>query len=255
MLKLIQNEHMKWFHKRSTKVTFITIGILTLCMALLMKKVANSAGTEDNILNFLSFSSGMLILVQFFALAVGGSMVAKEFEAGTIKLLLIRPARRSTILASKYLTLILISLYYLLSYLLFSFVWGALFFGFTSLEGDAQLLKNITLTYDSAYMETFMMMTFAFMLSSLFRNSALASSLAIVVSIGAKAVTGLVSQFGLWWGKFLLFANTNFVQYMDGMKTMFDGMTIPFSIFILVAHFVFFMGVAWVAFLKRDVAN
>ncbi|MDK8210639.1 ABC transporter permease subunit, partial [Bacillus subtilis] len=88
-------------------------------MALLMKKVANSAGTEDNILNFLSFSSGMLILVQFFALAVGGSMVAKEFEAGTIKLLLIRPARRSTILASKYLTLILISLYYLLSYLLF----------------------------------------------------------------------------------------------------------------------------------------
>ncbi len=119
MLKLIQNEHMKWFHKRSTKVTFITIGILTLCMALLMKKVANSAGTEDNILNFLSFSSGMLILVQFFALAVGGSMVAKEFEAGTIKLLLIRPARRSTILASKYLTLILISLYYLLSYLLF----------------------------------------------------------------------------------------------------------------------------------------
>ena len=84
-------------------------------------------------------------------------MVAKEFEAGTIKLLLIRPARRSTILASKYLTLILISLYYLLSYLLFSFVWGALFFGFTSLEGDAQLLKNITLTYDSAYMETFMM--------------------------------------------------------------------------------------------------
>ena len=47
-----------------------------------------------------------------------------------------------------------------------------------------------------------MMMTFAFMLSSLFRNSALASSLAIVVSIGAKAVTGIVSQFGLWWGNF-----------------------------------------------------
>jgi ABC-2 type transport system permease protein len=42
---------------------------------------------------------------------------------------------------------------------------------------------------------------------------------------------------------------------MDGMKTMFDGMTIPFSIFVLVAHFVFFMGVAWAAFLKRDVAN
>ncbi len=46
-----------------------------------------------------------------------------------------------------------------------------------------------------------MMMTFAFMLSSLFRNSALASSLAIVVSIGAKAVTGLVSEFRFMVGE------------------------------------------------------
>lgn len=54
---------MKWFYKRSIKVMFIIIGILIFCMVLLMKKVVNSVGIEDNILNFLLFSLGMLIFV------------------------------------------------------------------------------------------------------------------------------------------------------------------------------------------------
>lgn len=63
-------------------------------------------------------------------------MVVKEFEVGIIKFFLICFVRCLMILVFKYLIFILISLYYLLSYLLFLFVWGVLFFGFISLEGD-----------------------------------------------------------------------------------------------------------------------
>lgn len=100
-----------------------------------------------------------------------------------------------------------------------------------------------------------MMVAFAFMLSSVFRNSALAVGLGIVVGVGAKMLAGILSEFQVQWGIILLFANTNLSQYMDGNQTYFPGMTLPFSLFIIIAHLIFFVGTAWLFFLKRDVAN
>ncbi|TYR80724.1 ABC transporter permease [Priestia megaterium] len=255
MFNLIQNEHMKWFYKKSTKVVFITIAVLTLLMALVMRNIVNNAGVQENAVGFLSFSSNFLIIIQFFAIVVAGSMVAKEFEAGTIKLLLIRPAKRSTILLSKYVTSIMISLYYIGAFFFFSFIWGVLFFGVSTINSTSDELQNIAFTYGIFYIEIFMMMTFALMLSSVFRNSALAVGLSIVVGIGAKMLAQILAEFQVQWGKILLFANTNLLQYTDGNQPLFEGMTLGFSLFMIMAHFVFFVSVAWFFFLKRDVAN
>ena len=52
-------------------------------------------------------ASGLIILVTLFTVIIAGDMVAGEFTRGTIKLLLIRPASRSKILLSKYVTTLL----------------------------------------------------------------------------------------------------------------------------------------------------
>ncbi|KSU89034.1 ABC transporter permease [Priestia flexa] len=253
MLNLIQNEHMKWFMKKSTKVVFLAIAVLTLGMALIMRAITTNAGITETLPGFVAFTSNFLIIVQFFAVAAAGSIVASEFEKGTIKLLLIRPKSRSTILLSKYLTSIFISLYYLAAFFLFSIIWGIIFFSGGAFNGQEG--QGIWIAYGVSYLETFMMVAFAFMLSSVFRNSALAVGLGIVVGVGAKMLAGILSEFQVQWGIILLFANTNLSQYMDGNQTYFPGMTLPFSLLIIIAHLLFFVGTAWLFFLKRDVAN
>lgn len=113
-------------YEKSTKVVFLAIAVLTLGMALIMRTITTNAGIAETLPGFVAFTSNFLIIVQFFAVAAAGSIVASEFEKGTIKLLLIRPKSRSTILLSKYLTSIFISLYYLAAFFYFQ-SFGVLF--------------------------------------------------------------------------------------------------------------------------------
>jgi ABC-2 type transport system permease protein len=55
------------------------------------------------------------------------------------------------------------------------------------------------------------------------------------------------------WAKYILFANTDLIQYFEGTP-MVEGMTLPFSIFMLLLYFALFQLLAFFVFQKRDVA-
>ncbi len=55
------------------------------------------------------------------------------------------------------------------------------------------------------------------------------------------------------WAKYILFANTNLMQYFEGAP-MVEGMTITFSIIMILVYFVIFQFLAFYVFKKRDVA-
>ncbi len=55
------------------------------------------------------------------------------------------------------------------------------------------------------------------------------------------------------WAKYVLFANTDLLQYFEG-SPMVDGMSLGFSITMLVLYFTLFQAVAFYVFKKRDVA-
>ncbi|MEK5078670.1 ABC transporter permease [Solibacillus sp. FSL W7-1436] len=213
-------------------------------------------GFMIDVTNFTGF-------VGLFSIVVAAGIVASEFSWGTIKLLLIRPVSRSKILLSKYITTILFAL--LLITLLFglSFIFGSLLFGFSGIEQSNLVYQNnqvveqnmityIISLYGFNSIDLFMMLTFAFMISTVFRSSSLAIGISIFLMFTGPQLVQLLSNYE--WVKYVLFANTNLQQYTNGIPIV-EGMTMAFSISMLIIYFVIFIGVSWITFEKRDVTT
>ncbi|MTH54712.1 ABC transporter permease subunit [Bacillus mangrovi] len=253
MIRLLKNEHMKILFKKSTWTLAISLTVICFIMAIFMKKMLSSAGVGENVYGYLSFTTGFLGVLPFFAAAVSGAIVSSEFERGTIKFLLIRRASRSKILTAKYLTAVLFSLYFLFLYFLLSMLLGLLLFGPSTESGDA-LFQSALRSYADGLVESIMIVTFAFMLSAVFRSTALAVGLTFIVTLAAKSSISVLAYSGAEWGKYLLFANTNFSQYAENAQPVFDGMSPGFSAAVLIFHLASFLVLAWGVFVKRDVA-
>ncbi|MFP3340564.1 ABC transporter permease subunit, partial [Micrococcus sp. SIMBA_131] len=65
---------------------------------------------------------------------IGAGVIAGEYSWGTIKLLLIRPASRTKILASKFIATLLFALLSLVILYISSFIIGGLFLGFNAVD-------------------------------------------------------------------------------------------------------------------------
>ncbi|GGP09098.1 ABC transporter permease [Oceanobacillus neutriphilus] len=212
---------------------------------------------------FLMKMDMMLSIVSLFTIIIAAGIVANEFRWGTIKLLLIRPISRSKILLSKYLAVLLFSLVTLLFVVVFSWVIGAVFFGVEGLNPHIVMEKVSGLEYVSVIQETagnygyklvnlVMMGTFAFMISSIFRNSALAIGTAVFLMMAGNSIVSFFSEYS--WSKYILFANTDLSQYANGAPWI-EGMTLPFSIAVLLVYFAVFIAASWGIFTKRDIAG
>lgn len=207
-------------------------------------------------------ASGLVSLITLFTIIIAAGMVAGEFSWGTIKLLLIRPVSRSKILVSKYLSALLFALTLLVLHYILSFLVGGIFFGFGDLSQpylsfkDGQVVEqsmplHLLSLYGFKSVDLIMMVTFAFMLSSVFRSSSLAIGLSIFLMFTGGQLVMLLSRYE--WVKYILFANTNLMQYIDG-RPVVEGMTMTFSIVVLIVYFIIFNAFSWFIFNKRDVA-
>ncbi|MGE6632095.1 ABC transporter permease [Bacillus sp. NPDC077027] len=253
MLNLIMNEHKKWLKQKSPFVAIGLIAIFQIVMALIVKQLVDGFGGNDSVVNYFAYSTNMVFILQVFAVVIGATIISSEFQKRTIKFLLIRPKSRFEIFLSKYITLVLTVLYLFLIYYVLAFLFGLILFGPHFEEDTGQLFNHTLQVIGSQWIEVVMMASFAFLCSSLFRNSLLALVTSFFVLYTAKSLVPLMSIFENQWGKILLFANTDFTKYSFSGPPPFDGMTPLFSIFIVCAHFVFFVGAAWFLFWKRDI--
>src|SRR5690625_3891757 len=208
-------------------------------------------------------NKGLLSIVSLLTIIVAAGIVANEFRWGTIKLLLIRPISRTKILASKYIAVLLFAFFTLVFVLAFSWIIGALFFGIEGLnphiviqeDGSyayASVIKEMLSGYGYKLVNLIMMTTFAFMISTVFRNSALAIGTAIFLMMGGNSIVGIFAERS--FAKYILFANTDLEQYATG-NVLIEGMTLGFSIAVLLIYYIVFVVLAWIFFVKRDVAG
>ncbi|ASS69937.1 hypothetical protein BaGK_02540 [Bacillus atrophaeus] len=253
MHRLIWNEHMKLFNRKVTLVSLILMAVFHFFMALIIKRIVISAGTDENFIGYFSYTPSLNILLQALTIVIAATIISLEFDKKTIKFLLIRPVKRERVFLSKLFTVILVSIYLYLAYYILSLVFGLVFFG-TSLNSESDTLFFNTLKLiGTNWIEAVAMACFALLCSALFRNSSMSVIISFIVLYGAKSLVSIMALFENRWGSFLLFANTDFTQYSSGEKTWFSGMTPLFSIGIIVIHVVFFLAVAWWSFCKRDV--
>lgn len=217
---------------------------------------------------FVADNAGLLSIVSLLTIIIAAGIVAHEFRWGTIKLLLIRPISRTKILASKYISVLLFALFTLLFVLISAWITGALLFGIEgaqpnmvvynyNYDGDyhfqvVSVFKEIMNGYGYGLVNLVMMSTFAFMISAVFRNSSLAIGVAIFLMMGGNMIVGIFADKP--FAKYILFANTDLKQYADGY-VMIEGMTLGFSIAVLIVYYLVFILLSWGVFTKRDVAG
>ena len=219
--------------------------------------------TDYHIWSFITDAQNLIFLAGIFTIVIAASIVSSEFTWGTVKLLLIRPLSRSKILLSKYLTVLLFCLVQLAMVYILSSLVGLILFGLPSSDmphlafNNGEVVEqNIVIYLIGQYflssIDIVMSATLAFMISAVFRNSSLAISLSLfLLFMGGTVTMLLASRFE--WAKYFLFANTDLSVYFDGVPPI-EGMTLTFSIIMLVVYFVIFHVLAFGIFRKRDIA-
>lgn len=213
--------------------------------------------------SFASTSEGLSALLMAFIVVIAGDIVATEFSTGTIKMLLTQTATRPKILLAKYLALMLYALLMTLFMFVVSLIVGSLFFGFagagvptfyTDAHGHIQHMSTalyLLMDYGFLFIEIIMTATIAFMISTIFRSSTLAITISILAFLVGNTLVAALSSFS--WVKYILFANLDLSQYVRGGPRI-EGMTLGFSIAMLLIYFVVMNALSWLIFIKRDVA-
>jgi ABC-2 type transport system permease protein len=265
LLNLIMNENMKIYRRIRT---WILVAILLVIEGLAYWIYYKNGGTGStpSMWKAVLFGSNLISVPLFLSVIIAADSVAGEFSGGTIKLLLIRPASRAKILLSKYISVFGFLLLLLLILLVTSFIVSGLLYGFGSTteifsySGRDGVMHQISYasetfrSYGLGSVNLIMILTLAFMVSTVLRSSAIAITLSIV-SIFVGGTNGeLIKQYS--WAKYYLFLNTDLSKYFtQSAPALGSDTTLQFSIMILIVYFVIFNGLSWYVFKKRDVAS
>ncbi len=223
----------------------------------------NQPPMETTLWGGVERAAGLIQIVTLFTVIIAGDMVAGEFTWGTIKLLLIRPATRAKILASKYAATLLFAAALLVTLFVSALIVNGILYGFQNIglphltvqaDGsvrEGSMLLFVLATYGLKLIQLVMIVTLAFMISTVFRSSSLAIGLSIFIMFMGQVITFFLMRYS--WGKYFLFANTDLTPYLEG-KPLEEGMTMGFSITVLIFYFLLFNILSWEIFRRRDIA-
>ncbi|WP_299515455.1 ABC transporter permease [uncultured Rummeliibacillus sp.] len=309
MLKLLQNEWMKLWHKKGTWVMLILLILGVFAFAGLYKWTGNlekenwkaaeeqsikeqqsmiSAGdlskdelqeAKDSIKiseyrlknnvppvetksteSYMEEGTILLSFISLFGTIIAAGIVSSEFSTGTIKMLLTRPISRAKILTSKLLTVFIFVITLAALSLVLTFICGSILFGSSDgtdlvIEGnkivEASSIGHTLYMYVLNFGDIFMSVIFAFMIGSIFRSSSLAIGLTLFINFTGASLVMLLSKYE--FVKYLWITNTDLTQFEPGGFSIVDGLTMPFSLTILVIYAIIFLVASFITFIKRDV--
>jgi ABC-2 type transport system permease protein len=258
--KLIRNENMKIYRRART---WIMLGFVLLIPIIVSLSVMAANGTDalTNWSMMVNESQILFILITIFTVVVASETVAGEFTWGTIKLLLIRPWSRSSILLSKYLSTLLFCLVFISTAFVITLIVNISVFCYS---GDTGILTSISgMTsweyimryYLYQFISLIIIVTIGFMISSAFRSSGLAIGLSISFLFAGYIITGLFSMIDKKWVEYILFMHLDLTSYINNAEGPIQNhpMSLGFSLAVLAGYFILFNLVSWTVFRKRDI--
>lgn len=220
-------------------------------------------GSPDTAFWDIYMMTPMLVsFIGYAMIVIAGGIVASEFSQGTIKFLLINPVKRWKILAAKYFTVL--SMGALLTTLLFllSIPMIGLFFGFSEMSAPYLYIKDgivhqmnsfivIICFYLLESVDMLVVTTLAFALSSVARSSAMAVGFGIGLLTIGKTATAYITELGLDWARYIVFANTDLRSIAAG-GSMLPEHTVGFAVTVIVVYMFVFLLTAWDGFTKKS---
>ncbi len=221
------------------------------------------SGETSRLWDTLNTTLSLTSIVQILSIILAAGMVASEFGKGTIKFLLIAPATRWKILLSKYCSLLINMVLLFFALLLGNVLFGILFCGgsdfflpiLTATGGEIKRSSPILLLFGNYLLELvgmIVIVTLAFMISSLFRNSGAAVGISLLIYYGGSTVNSILAFLGADWGRYLIFANINLSNILRGVS-VFPHQSIWVAIVVLALHMAVFLWTAFDAFDRKEI--
>jgi len=251
MLNLIHEEFYKLFHKTGTYVGVAIMFLVQIAIAAIAKKAPTFMAPES------ALSSGFLgeSIALFIMIAAAASIIAREFQYGTIRQLLYRKYYRSQVFISKLIVVVLHAvMLYVLAYAM-SFVLKLVLFPKIDLSQQVghgrTFLEAMTLSTVTGFVGTLLLLSIVVLLATMLKNNAVAITVGyigyFVIELASSFLLILIDKWD-WvkWNPFtmLLFSNqvgTPAIHTMTHLSTMQLGLgsalyTVAFS-FIAYALF------------------
>lgn len=217
-----------------------------------------------------AFSLG---LISILMIMIAGSSISTEISKGTIKFLLFTPNKRWKVLLSKVISAVAILLVLTILTAIISVVIGNIFFKEEATiyvyasNGVVKAIPNMLYTvlyFLTSSIDILVYMLFAFMLSTVTRNTALTVGVSIACYIGSGIIMGLINQFiTADWIKYIpfnnlgladkIFANNLSYVAMQNASSMLNNVSIGFSISVLVVCSILMITTMFDSFNKRDI--
>lgn len=214
--------------------------------------------------------NGINLLLPLMMMIVAADLVSSEHSAGTIKVLLTRKVRRWRILLSKYLALVLcvsiiITLFGLLSTLISGTVFGfkgwsaPVLTGFNVSEGlldtsGVHMLPQwqyILMELGLAWFVSLVVATITFMLSVLVRSTAAVMGIMLACLIAGTILSTMVASWET--AKYLFMVNLQLIDYLEDAAPPIAGMSLGFSLLVLLVWGASALIISFVSFTRRDV--
>lgn len=233
----------------------------------------NSYSTEaiatENDFVLLDIFSGYEFFIVIIVAVIAGAIVSEEFNKGTIKLLLVRPYKRTKILMAKFLTSIIILILTILFILVMQYLVTGLFKGFGNYTWkmmvynynrnqvcEVTLLGQIILTCITVLPKTFLLMTLAFAVSTIFMSSSLGVAFPLLGYIGGEIINEIAyNNEKARFLKFFVTPNWNWSIFLRGRLPEFNAVNLVFSITICIIYFIIMLAVSMGIFNKKDIKN
>ena len=242
---------------------------------------SQNSGNKTNVYDFMYFTLELCaVIIIVFAMMLVCSLITGETESGTIKLLLVRPYKRSKIITAK----LLATIFFVLTFMLFSsiitYVGGLVVYGNATLPVLSVLNSNTVFTASplllmilnilSLSIDIIFFVLLALMISILCKNYAASISCSLFLLIINYAFNILFGS--TFWYTMLPGMNLHMFKYFGNAFTstiagtssipgiiqsvlitgIHSSMTFPFSIFMYIIYSLVFLAVSYSVFQKRD---
>lgn len=210
---------------------------------------------------FVNSASWITAIIMLFIIIQAADSIPSEYSYGTIKQLLIRPHKRWKILLSKYISVIVQAIAFYIFLFVVSLIVGIIFFGIKGQSVDILMKDNLpqkisvlgycAKVYLSDFIELLVLIFMSFMISSIVKSSSASIALSFVVFFSGSIITSFLTKYS--FTKYLIFPNLDLKQFLPGKTLALKGLTMQFSVLMLILYAAVFITTSFVVFTKRDI--
>ena len=212
----------------------------------------------------------IFLFLPLLIIMLAADMVSGEASSGTIKLLLVRKVPRWKILLSKYLTLVILEVLVVVFAFVLSAIISGFFFGFGGwlapvatgfkvLAGklDSSSVFNVPqwqyalMVYSLAFFVSLVVGSISFMISILVRSTAASIGIIMSTLVAGNFINYFLSDWKIT--RYMFMVNLRLTDYLSGSFQPIEGMTMLFSVTVLLGWTIASIIISFLYFTKQDI--